>query len=314
MKKSKLIKRFCLYCKKEFYTYPSQNCKFCSISCSGEAKAKIIPSFINLNKNLSYILGVLCGDGYLSKDKKSTYEIGLRTIDKDFALTFKSSLQKIFNLFPVIKIIPPGVCKIRGKLYKCKKQFKVVIFSKRIYNNLLKFDAIGKFKTKTWRIPKEIMNSKNEKIIGMFLRGFLDSEATAGEYCIEIASINKKGLNDIKYLLSKLGIRRFYFYEDWKNVWKLIISGKDNLFLIYQKIGFTIERKQSVLKNSVEYKRKIENFKESDYWNAIKLRIGGYTYREISGILKINTDTIRGWYKRGNMPYDIQRRMEIEGI
>jgi len=314
VKKSKLIKRFCLYCKKEFYTYPSQNCKFCSRSCSGEAKAKIIPSLINLNKNLSYVLGVLCGDGYLSKDKKSTCEIGLRTIDKDFALTFKSNLQKTFDLYPVIKIIPPSIHKIRGKLYKCKKQFKVIIFSKRIYNSLLKFDAIGKFKTKIWRVPKEITNSKNEKIIGMFLRGFLDSEATPREYCIEIASSNKKGLNDIKYLLSKLGIRRFYFYKDWKNVWKLIISGKDNLFLIYQKIGFTIERKQKVLKNSVEYRCKIRNFKKSDYWDAIKFRMSGYTYREISDMLKINTDTVRGWCKRGNMPYDIQRQIEIEGI
>jgi len=266
-------------------------------------------------KDKAYILGVLCGDGSIYKsNKKKNYAIALLTIDLDFALRFKKSLEKTYSLKAKLEIRPPSITKIREKAYKCKKAFRIRLQSKRIYEDISRYDPVGKFKEKNWRVPKEIMNSKNEKITGMFLRGFLDSEATPREYCIEIASGNKKGLDDIKYLLSKLGVRRFYFYQDWKKVWKLIVSGKDNLFIIYKRIGFTIERKQRILKKSIKYKCKVKGFKESDYWNAIKLRIKGYSYREISDILKINTDTIRGWCKRGNMPYDIQRQIELKGI
>jgi len=308
------IGKSCLICGKVFYTYVSQNCKFCSRKCAGEARAKKIPD-TKLDGNLAYILGVLCGDGCLTKtNKKGDFSIDLRTIDLEFAIAFKSNLEKVYGLRTEIKIKPPQITKIRDKAYECKKQFRVRLYSKKTYEDLLKYDSNGKFKTKTWRVPKQIMDSEDERVICLFLRGFLDSEATPREYCLEVSSSNKGGLDDIEKLLSKIGIKRFHYYKDWKNVWKLIFSGKDNLLIIHKKVGFTIERKQKKLAKSTEYKLKVKGFKKTDYWKALSLRKEGHTYRKISDLLKINPDTVRNWCSRYQIPYEIQRETKLQEL
>ncbi len=240
---------------------------------------KIIKIQKHLSVEKAYMLGVLCGDGYICKSKNDTYTIGLNTIDSDFAKRFQLNMYKVYGIIAKICKLYPKQTEIRGKFYNRKPITYVRVISKNVYEDLINY---GTFKTTSWTVPKEIMESSNEKIICSFLKGFVDSEGTSEEYCLEISSSNKNGLNDIKVLLSRVGIKRFYFYKDWKNVWRLIFSGKDNLLIFYEKISFSIRRKMEKLSKSIEYKLKVKNFKKDDYWETMKLRKQGYTYQNNS--------------------------------
>jgi hypothetical protein len=254
-----------------------------------------------LTVDIAYILGVLCGDAYLSKnERKSNFEIGLNTIDKDFALNFKSKLEKTFNVKIKLRFFKPGVSIIRGKIYKTKKQWRVRTCSKSTYNAL---STYGNFGTYKWRVPLEFISSDNEEIICSFLKGFIDSEATIRENTLEISSKNKSGLEEIRDMFSKIGVKRFYFYKDWKGVWKLMFHGKDNLLLVYKKIGFSIKRKQNILEKSIEL---VHDIDENKYWESLILRKEGLTYKEISEITGINKERIRNWTSRGNIPHKIR--------
>lgn len=258
-----------------------------------------------MTEEKSYILGVLCGDGYLSKSKNSSFEIGLMTIDKDFLLKFTKCFKKVYRKKLHHRILEATKKIIRGKMYDVKKLHNARICSKEIFEDLSQY---GKFSTKNWTVPEEIMRTNNEKIICSFLRGFIDSEGTIREYCMEIASSNKVGLNQTKELLSKIGIKRISFYKDWKNVWRLIFSGKDNLLIIYEKVGFSIKRKQVKLGKAVQYKF---NFTTKDYLNVLDLRNMGYGYIRISKMTGINKWRVKSWYEGENTPYQFRRDIRL---
>ena len=153
------------------------------------------------------------------------------------------------------------------------------------------------------------MNSKDEKIICYFLRGFLDSEATAREYALYVHSSNKKGLKEIRVLLQKIGIRRFHFRVNYKEVWRLYFCGKDNLFIIYRKVGFSIRRKQKKLEKAIKYKH---NNNTANYWLVLNLRMKGYGYRRISKLIRIGKWKTRDWYEGRYIPLSVRRKIKLE--
>lgn len=258
-----------------------------------------------MTEEKAYILGVLCGDGYLSKSKNSAFEIGLRAIDKDFLLEFARCFKKVYDKELHQQTYEPTKKLIRGKVYNIKKIFSVRICSKKIFEDLSQY---GNFKTESWRVPIAIINSNDERIICSFLKGFIDSEGTIREYCMEITSSNKMGLNQTKELLTRIGIKRISFYRDWKDVWKLIFSGKDNLLIIYEKVSFSIKRKQVKLEKAVEYKH---NSTTKEYLNVLSLRNMGYGYIRISKMTGINKWRAKSWYEGENIPYQFRRDIKL---
>jgi len=258
-----------------------------------------------ITQEKAYVLGVLCGDGYLSLSKNSSYEIGLRTIDGDFAEEFLKCVKIFFNVILKKEYIKSGITRIRDKTYKTKMAIRVRKCSKKIYLDLSQY---GNFSTTKWKVPEEIIETKNEKIICSFLKGFIDSEGTIREYCMEITSSNKMGLDQMKELLLKIGIKRISFYKDWKSVWKLIFSGKDNLLVFYEKVGFSIKRKQAKLESAIQYKFASTT---KEYLNVLDLRKMGYDYIQISKMTGINKWKVESWYKGESIPHQFRRDIKL---
>lgn len=128
---------------------------------------KISKSSNLLTKEKAYILGVLCGDGYIRIHKSGHgFLVGLNVCDEDFADEFVKCLKKVYNLSPSKKLR-----KSRATNF-CKNpqsQFVINLTSKLVVEDLLRYTDRS-FKTKEWEISKQILES-NLEIKSAFFKG-----------------------------------------------------------------------------------------------------------------------------------------------
>ncbi len=212
---------------------------------------KLSKSAYSLNENLSYILGVIEGDGCVSIKQR---RIILSVTDKDFALKFKESLEK-WSGFKA-KFYERNFKKYRER-NNVKTQYCVYIDSLEASRFVESFDL------------NEIYYSNN-KIISCFIKGFFDSEGTV----IDISKKIKLGLrcfntnieiiNFIELLLKRLNINstitnvKNYNYpfsksRVLKEYYFLSIYRKESIINFYSYIGFNINRKQQRLETQIKY-------------------------------------------------------------
>ncbi|GBC69721.1 hypothetical protein HRbin01_01424 [archaeon HR01] len=213
-----------------------------------------IPSidYLKPSKELSYIIGVVAGDGY-SKQRAKKYKgyndvrIGLTVKDREFAEEFAGCLSKVLGRKP----LKPSYSKHRG-------WFVVEVESKTLYQLLrkpLEMDRLRPF----------IEHCRG--CMAAFLRGFSDSEGsvtTDGRICI--INTDKSLLNYVRELLYRLGIetaeprlhikagtplkdpRTHKKYRTNKDAYRIYVPA-DSRLRFYQLIGLTIERKKKRLEN-----------------------------------------------------------------
>jgi hypothetical protein len=176
-----------------------------------------------LSKEKAYILGVLCGDGYIDK-KRIKLEIRK---DKEFIEKFQKCLEKVYGI------------RYQHKFYKKRESLILDISSMIIAKDLNKY---GIFRTKNWIVPDLIKKSNNKEVISKFLCGLYDSDGYANKYSIGITCSSYNGLKDVSQLLRMLGIKNSL--KNYK--YPMIYIGKrDNIRLFRNNIGFTIERKMN---------------------------------------------------------------------
>lgn len=196
------------------------------------------------DKNLSYILGVIEGDGCIDKNN---YSVDLGVTDKNFALTFKKSLENWSGLIT--------------KLYIYNNYsvlYHVVLHSKIVAIYLKKYHTINKIE----KVVEKVKGGRE------FLSGMYDSEGSIGSKQIVIYNNNKQLLLLCKNLLKdlnidsgricvstkkgtimpfprgKIGIARF-------NNYVLRINSRHNLIKFRDLIDFNIKRKQKKLINEI---------------------------------------------------------------
>lgn len=118
-------------------------------------------------------------------------------------------------------------------IYYKKRKGRVIVRRKMIYREMIK---LGVGKSREWFIPDEILNS-SKKVKLTWLRAFFDDEATIDttHKRIDLKIVNLKGLEQIKKLLSDLGIRS-YINGPYENMWILRISSGIKSF--YKKVNF----------------------------------------------------------------------------
>lgn len=219
-------------------------------------KKHTIPNNLKLNEDLSYILGVIAGDGYIDyNDKRQTYFIGLSATDKGFVDKFRK------NLFEFFKIKPTNEFR-KSKVKNWNDQYIARLCSKEACDFI---NSIGDFKKANWAVPEMIKNS-DEKVQCSFLRGFFDSEGEIDKKSgrIGATSMNLVGLNEIGDLLMDLGIRYTIIKKkdlrpNTNQKYVLRIHDKNSISLFYSLIGFTIQRKQNILKR-ILFKDSIKMF------------------------------------------------------
>ncbi len=251
---------FCFVQVKEFpsamdiYKYP-----FYIIYYYGEFPMKSIRIPTKMSKELAYLLGVLCGDGYIQYSKRrgkyktkhkikqviirsrGTYKIGLEAKDNDFVGYFAFCLSKITGREPGFYVVKRKT--ISGKPLRYTSAY---LYSKKLIEYLLSF---GDFGTYVWRVPQCMLESDNG-IKFKFLQGLYDSEGyvqwNKRIRWVKLGSVNPNGLEDIKSMLDELGFKGVFIYRNL-----LIIGKKENLVRFRDNISFNISRKKDRLVKAI---------------------------------------------------------------
>lgn len=241
-----------------------------------------------LTSEKSYILGVLCGDGWLSFNaNRGHFQIGLCTIDKEFADKFFSCLYNVYK-------IKPTKAKRQKRFITWSDQYEVILYSKAVFQNLMKYGT--SFRTKEWLVPKLICKS-SLRLQSSFLQGFFDSEGDVDKNSRRIGgtSSNLEGLKNIESLLHNFGIRTSITKQSKKFIYTLRIQDRKSVEIFNKYIGFTIKRKQKILKQLVGsyslWKSIPEEVKKLKS-EMIILRRQGLSYNEISNKLNLSAATV----------------------
>lgn len=204
------------------------NCKMKSKGWKARKSVKLYPS-----ENLSYILGVLRGDGYVWSTRRGQHWIGLTTIDQDFASIFKSSLEKI-GLY------------CRTRIRKSRNP----LWHDRYVVEAHSVDFVEKYSSLTPKEIRGLVTSYHSKIA--FIRGFYDSE---GSICIKgnghdlrMGCTNEQTTMFIFDLVRSMGYN-FHLYRypsqnpKWKPMVHLVLSKKEDVHRFLSEIRPNVGRK-----------------------------------------------------------------------
>lgn len=211
-------------------------------------KHKISNYSRKLSPEKSYLIGVLCGDGYVDfSESRGTFQIGLQVTDKDFSQRFSNFIRKVYKIEPYKSLIFP-----RKKNWSLK--YEIRLCSKEACLDIFNY---GSFKTKNWRICKEIRNS-SRKCKSLFLQGFFDSEGDIDVPTrrINLTSINPLGLQEIQQLLIEFNIKSslvvFKVQGNRSAKFVLRIQDRKSIKEFYENIGFGIGRKNREVQKLVD--------------------------------------------------------------
>lgn len=181
----------CCICGKVFPVSPSYlkqgRYKCCSLECRGKHRSKFI-RFVYPNlepsQQLSYVIGVLIGDGCVSK-YNGKYNIILNVTDETFALSFKRALREL-GLHPWLNSAIPR--------NKSRKYFRVTAMSK----------TFGEWLN---ALTKEQISLAAHKYPTDFLKGFYESEGTASQHRVCIVNTDVWKLEIAKLLIESLNFK-----------------------------------------------------------------------------------------------------------
>ncbi len=177
----------------------------------------------------------LCADGYVIKNpetqKHKYYYIGLRNTNQVLLEDFQKRFEEQFGLKPIIT--NEGRCKIQNK---------------EIYSFLTKDFS---YYSKEWRLPQ-----LSEQNLRFWLRAFFDCEGWVflkhrQNRHIGLDSINLQGLKQIQESLKQVGIESKMKEVKNRNIYRLLIYGKENLIKFKKKINFLHPQKNEKLKKVV---------------------------------------------------------------
>jgi len=253
-------------------------------------KHEIPKSSKKLTREKAYILGVMCGDGYLNRTNNDSYQVALQAIDKDFVIEFAKCIEKIYRIVPSVR-------KIKTDIPNWNDKWQARICSKEIYNDILDYALFGKYE---WKIPGIIFNS-SKNIKYSFLKGFFDSEGSVDKSKKIVAvSVNELGINEVAILLLSIGIRSNIkevtnVVDNRRRQFFINITGREFIELYNQKINFSIKRKQTKLNNMIKnYKLRVTPHQDVEKLKSkmIELRNKGWSYQKISNELRLSISTV----------------------
>jgi len=180
----------------------------------------------------AYILGVICGDGYINY--KDRY-VSLETISVEFIQKFRQSFVNVYGTQYKGSFAPT-----------CNGKYRTTISGREMTRDLRRYLGDSN-RTFNWRIPNQILRS-NKTCKAAFLKGFFDSEGSVDKkFSLRIHSSNVYGLEQIMSLLKNLSIKSGDI-KNGKNCKKIIISGRDNIVGFINLIGTSIPYKYEKMK------------------------------------------------------------------
>ena len=215
------------------------------------------PYHKKLTESRAYILGVMCGDGCvfsgIERKKKwefKSYIVYLAVKDKDFLDEFVRHSKVVYGVEP----------RLYYRIRKKKKWSNIWIARykrKSVHEDLAPYNFGGS----TWKVPEEIINSDDEKIIAAFLRGFYDSEGSVSVYdkkiSIVVCSTSKDGMQGVRELVGRLGIKAASIGKEnrkdrRKQCYYFSIYTMDDAKKYLSKVGFSIKRKVDKIRSYID--------------------------------------------------------------
>jgi len=191
---------------------------------------------MKLDANLASVHAYLCADGYVIKNPKDQkfnyYHIGFRNTNEVLLKDFQIKFEKIFGIKPHL---------VLGE--RCR------IGSKQIYEKLT--NSFGSFYSWHWKMPE-----MDENLSKLWLKSYYDCDGwvtckSHKNRHIGLDSVNEHGLIQIKNSLEKLGIKSKIKKRNDRNIFSLMIFGKDNLVNFSKNIGFLHPDKNNKLNESI---------------------------------------------------------------
>lgn len=229
-------------------------------------------------KEEGYIMGWLTGDGCLTyKSDADNFPI----TSLDFWSGEFDVADKIYQIFKSQKY--------DIQLTENKKNNKKAIKSSVYTQNFIEKYQYNIWTFKSETLPCDFLYKASEDFIKSYLSSYFSADGTVHfkekdkNYCIQLSSINKNRLFQIKNILnlfgiksyvglvSKAGVKTFVNHGGkykTKDCWRLSITGLLNLERFYNKIGFFNDRKNNILKSILD---SVQTKKNSNYYNCCKI-------------------------------------------
>jgi len=218
------------------------------------------------NDYLCKILGYHISDGCYELNRGKKNGIQFWNNDEVLINDYKDSIEKYFG-------ISPGVTRR-------DEQMAVRVVSKKVVEEFMELDSCLMEKCKENKIPESVM-SFPLKNIRYLIRALFDGDGTVvdvarGGCRVGLVGENRRMLEQVSDLLLRFGISSSIFRDESSKVWRLDVSGQDNLNEFFIEIGFLGEKKMGRLK---------------EYCGREK------TYRTVRDVIPGCTDKIYGIYK-----------------
>lgn len=248
------------------------------------------PIKLNFSEDLSYLIGVIQGDGsYKKSDSSMSIEIAVSKKEYGYAKFLEKIIFRIFGYRP---------CRYS---YDYDSVLRISISKRNIVRSLRKFKM-------EIEIPKEV----NEKrILKYYIRGLFDTDG----YCYisnrfksgALSFTNKKRsfVGDIKSVLEcKYDIVSQIITvkkRGYKPVFRLQVTNKSNIIKFQNIIGFYHPRKSKCLDNLIKmYENVNDRFVVGSADDIILKTIPdkGMSTNEVASVLKRHRETIKEHLKR----------------
>lgn len=202
--------------------------------------------FISKNKGKysilkARLLGYLAGDGnILVGNGKNNFHHTVRFFpDHESMISpYCESCLKLYNKVP--------------KIQKLKNHHYLGIDSKMMVLDLLEE---AKFGVEKWEVPFSTLETEDHK--KEWLKAFFDCEAYVTNKIIRVQTVNKRGMDQVRQLLTEFGIVSNSYQhvpknKNWRTNRILIIGTKESRKKYFSEIGFYHSLKQGKLSMTLD--------------------------------------------------------------
>ena len=150
------------------------------------AKVKI-PKKIDFK--LAYIIGAMLGDGHLGDRKSHGGEVVFSDLDrKSVREKFSKTIKEVFGID-----------------MKEEKSKGLVAYNSALTTLLNQLGVPKGNKSKKLQVPSYMFFADKDSIMG-FIKGIFDTDGSASNYNVSIASVNKQFIQELRWLFLKIGI------------------------------------------------------------------------------------------------------------
>ena len=208
-----------------------------------------------LNEDFMYLVGLICGDGSVSK-----------TGFGGLSIKFCSNDDELLNEFQNLSKV---VLKINPRYYKHPERIPYYTFNSKIFGNILEKLGVpdGK-KSNRIRITEELSKLPNS-LLSSYLQGVFDTDGSVvirekGSSCVDLTTTSKEFAKGLQLMLLRFGIlstmrrrkgsRSMIRERDVVSKTKYVVEirGLENLEKFKEKIGFRFSKKRKKLESLIK--------------------------------------------------------------